>query len=300
MSQRQALYQWSQEVGSRMPQLSNPLVKGLSGFSFGVAAARCCTLNAVAEAVPALGKPDTVERRLQRFLANQRLDWSQCCQALAAWVISHLSGHGPVVLLVDEPSLQARLKVMAVSLAYRGRALPLAWWCYPQERWPMGQVELITTLLTWVATGIAKQRVVLVQADRGIGTSPALLRAIESMGWYYLVRVTQQVRLQVDAQAPVPFECLVQQPGDHWRGPVAAFKQAGWIRCWAHGRWPPGHAEPWLLLTNHPDAQGAWYGMRMWEELAFRDFKSYGWQWQRSRVWRAERATVRWLVMARA
>ena len=300
MSQRQVLYQWHHEVERRLPQLSKPLVKVLSGFSFGVAAARCCTLNAVAEAVPALGKPDTVERRLQRFLANQRLDWAQCCQALAAWVLSHLSGRGPVVLLVDETSLQQRLKVMVVSLAYRGRAIPLAWWCYPPTQWPMGQVPLITTLLTWVAAGLADRRPVVVQADRGIGTSPELLRAIDRLGWYYLVRVTKQVRVRVDGQAPVPFAQLVSQPGDAWRGQVAAFKQAGWIRCWAQGRWQPGHAEPWLLLTNHPDAQSDWYSMRMWEELAFRDFKSYGWHWQRSRVWRAERANVLWLVMALA
>ena len=38
--------------------------------------------------------------------------------------------------------------------------------------------------------------------------------------------------------------------------------------------------------------------MRMWEELSFRDFKSYGWQWQRSRVWKPERANVLWLVMS--
>lgn len=300
MSQRRTLYQWRQTVGRHLPHLSTPQVKVLSGFSFGVAAARCCTLTAVAEAVPALGKPDTVERRLQRFLANPRLDWAQGCQALAAWVLSHLAGRGPVVLLVDETSLQARLKVMAVSLAYRGRAIPLAWWCYAPTQWPLGQVELITTLLRWVATGIAKQRVVLVQADRGIGTSPALLRAIEQLGWYYLVRVTKQVQVQVAGQAPVPFSEVVPHPGTAWHGPVAAFKNAGWLNCWGHGHWPPGQAEPWLLLTNHPDAQAAWYGMRMWEELAFRDFKSYGWHWQRSRVWRPERANVLWLVMALA
>ena len=90
--------------------MSKPLVTVLSGFSFGVAAARCCTLNAGTASATALGKPATVERRLQRFLANQRLDWAQCCQALAAWVLSHLSGRGPVVLLVDETSLQQRPK----------------------------------------------------------------------------------------------------------------------------------------------------------------------------------------------
>jgi hypothetical protein len=35
-----------------------------------------------------------------------------------------------VVLLVDETSLQERLQVMAVNLAYRARGMPLGWWCY--------------------------------------------------------------------------------------------------------------------------------------------------------------------------
>ena len=70
MSQLRALYQWRKQVESRMPHLSKPIVKVLSGFSFGVAASRHCTPSAVAEALPMLGKPDTVEHRLQRFLAK--------------------------------------------------------------------------------------------------------------------------------------------------------------------------------------------------------------------------------------
>ena len=128
-----------------MPHMTNPQAKVLSSFSFGVATIRRCTLSVVAEALPALGKPDTVERRLQRFLANPKIDWAQCCKALASWVIGSLRGDGLIVLLVDETSLNERLKVMAVSFAYRGRAIPLAWWCYTQEQWPMRQVELITT-----------------------------------------------------------------------------------------------------------------------------------------------------------
>ena len=281
-----------------MPHMTRPQVKVLGSFSFGVATIRRCTLSVVAEALPVLGKPDTVERRLQRFLANPRIDWSECCRSLARWVIGSLRGDGLIVLLVDETSLHDRLKVMVVSLAYRGRALPLAWWYYPQERWPKGQVELIVTLLRWVAEGIGHDREVLVQADRGIGNSPDLLRAIEGMGWYYLVRVAKNVRLQVDGGVPVTFESLIDKPGDHWRGQVDAFKKAGWIRCWAEAQWEQDHAEPWLLLTNYPEAQGSWYGMRMWEELAFRDFNTSGWQWQRSRVWNAERANILWLVMA--
>ena len=95
------------------------------------------------------------------------------------------------MLLVDETSLQEHLKVMVVALAYRGKAIPLAWRCYRQDEWPAGQVQLITDLFRWVAEGVPEGKTVLVEADRGIGNSPQLLEAIEAMGWHYLLRVTK-------------------------------------------------------------------------------------------------------------
>lgn len=38
----------------------------------------------------------------------------------------------------------------------------------------------------------------------------------------------------------------------------------------------------------------------MWEEEAFKDLKSNGWQWQRSRIWKPEHANLLWLLMALA
>jgi hypothetical protein len=38
----------------------------------------------------------------------------------------------------------------------------------------------------------------------------------------------------------------------------------------------------------------------MWEELAFRDVQSTGWQWQRSHVWDPVPANRLWLAMALA
>ena len=40
--------------------------------------------------------------------------------------------------------------------------------------------------------------------------------------------------------------------------------------------------------------------MRMWEELTFRDCKSGGWQWRKSRVRNPERADMLWLAMSAA
>lgn len=302
MSQREAVYQWRKRIASQLPQLSKPQALVLAGFSLGMALARSCTLARVAEALASWGKPDTVERRLQRLLSNPRLDWSQGCRGLARWVLRSWAS-AEVVLLVDETYLQDKLRVMVVSLAYRGRALPLAWWAYPPGEWPLGQVELIRTLLGWVAEALPAGKRVWVQADRGIGTSPGLLEVIERLGWYYLVRVQGGVRLrwsQGGERKEARFAEVVGEQGQRWQGPVEAFKQAGWKRCWALGVWKAGQEQPWLLLSNDPSAQEGDYALRMWEELAFRDLKSNGWQWQRSRVWQPQHANRLWLVLALA
>jgi hypothetical protein len=300
MSQPDILYQWFKEIESQMDCLSRPQAVMLASFSLGMAQAKQCTLNRIAQSLATLGKPDTVERRLQRFLSNPRLEFPKCAAAWANWVLASLASPETVLLLVDETSLKNRLKVMAVSLAYHAKAIPLAWECYPPKQRPLGQVELISTLLGQLSKAIPPGAKVLVEADRGIGTSPELLKAIENLGYYFLVRVQGQVRLVLAEGREVAFNELVTAVGDKFKGPVSAFKKAGWLRCWAVGQWESGQDEPWLLLTNWPQAQGNWYGLRMWQELAFRDFKSSGWQWQRSHVWKPKRAAILWLVMALA
>ena len=299
MGQQRAVYQWTATLTAQLSCLSKPQAKVVAAFSWGVAVARRCTLRIVAEALPWFGKPDTVERRLQRLLANPRLDWQASATALASWILERWASQATIVLLVDETSLQSHLKAMVVSLAYRGRALPVAWWCYRQDAWPMGQVELIISLLDQLAPILPAGRTVLVQADRGIGTSPGLLRAIEARGWYFLVRVQRGVHVQVDGHE-VEVGMLAPKPGARWGGAVQVFKKAGWCSWWVVAQWPKRYGQPWLLVTNWPEAQPAWYGLRMWEEAAFKDLKSSGWQWHRSHVRCPEHANRLWLILALA
>jgi hypothetical protein len=301
MSIWKPLYHWIGNVSRAFENLSKPQARALALFSFGVAHARSCILPHVAEKLYWRGKADSVERWFQRFLSNSRIDWKVGCQNLAAWVLSSVVfGQNPLILLVDETSLADHLKVMVVSLAYRGRAIPLAWWCYPQDNYPMRQVALIDTLLGWVAPSIPKGYEVLVEADRGLGTSPGLLKCIQQRGWHFLVRVQGTVRLRLQDGQKVTFRSRVSAPGQKWSGWVQAFAKAGWRRCWAIAYWGKGYKEPWLLLSDYDAVQQQQYGWRMWEELAFRDLKSYGWRWEKSRVWNPEHANRLWLVMALA
>jgi hypothetical protein len=327
MNQLKRLYQWGETLKPVFPQLSVPQVLLLALFSFGMALAQDCRLRQVALALSFLGKPDTVERRLQRFLdnallcgkkviasqkkrkkseerkeANERsLGFRQTCVTdFCRWVLSSLPETSSLVLLVDETSLGEHLRVMAISLAYRGRAIPLAWRCYHPQEWTDKQVPLILQLLETIQAAHPMGRSVLVQADRGIGTSPDLLSGIADLGWYYLMRVQGLVRLQQANGTVVSFSEMVPKVGSVYSEAVQAFKKSGWLCCRALGVWRRGQKEPWLLLTNCPEAQTGDYAIRMWEEEAFRDLKSSGWQWQWSHVYDPEHAERLWLVMSLA
>ena len=154
---------------------------GLAMYSLGMVLARQSAPSEVAEKLGVLGKADSVQRRLERFVDNARINWQSGGVAWSRWVLSHYVGER-VILLVDETKLGQHLGVMMVGLAYRECCVPLAWWAYDAKAWPMGQVALIKTLLSWVAAALPNGVIPLVEADRGIGTSPELVRGVEQLG----------------------------------------------------------------------------------------------------------------------
>ena len=81
----------------------------------------------------------------------------------------------------------------------------------------MSQVVLILELLGWVAPSVPAGRIPLVQADRGLGTSPDLLRGITALGWYFEVRVQKNTRLKtaegMEGAIRKAFELAAEIPG---------------------------------------------------------------------------------------
>lgn len=293
------LYHWHACVRAAFAHLGHWQGLGLALYSYGVVLARQCAPSRVAERLTALGKADTVQRRLERWLDNERLDWQACCRAWAGWVLRRYQGTR-LILLVDETKLGQHLSVMVVGVAYRGGCVPLAFWCYAPNAWPLGQVDLILTLLSWIAPAVPPALTPLVQADRGIGTSPALLRGITALGWHFLVRVQKTTRLKREAAPECPLAALVSAAGQTWCGQGAVFKNAGWLSCRVLVLWGQRYRESWCLVTNHPDISGWAYGWRYWQEASFRDLKSDGWQWQTSRIWTPAHANRLLLVLALA
>ena len=271
---------------------------GLAALSAGIVEARSCWLSAAAERLGMYGKADSMTRRFQRLVSNSRIDVETCCTNWVSWVMSTWH-EGQVILLVDETKLANHLSMMMVGLAYRERCIPLAWCCYPQDAWPMSQVDLIDHLLGVVAAGLPAGWIPLVEADRGIGTSPELVRRVAARGWYFLFRVQSTTRfLAADGQI-----CAVRQlarRGKSFSGFGQVFKDAGWLDAYVHVIWHKRFAQPWCLITNSPFIHGSAYAFRAWQEQGFRDLKSGGLHWNRSRIWNPDHANRLMLAIALA
>jgi len=293
------VYHWQQMVSEILGSLGYWQSLNVALYSLGIILARQSAASRVAEKLVMVGKADTVQRRLERWLANPRMEVKVCCQAWSGWVLSHQPPDQPVILLVDETKLGEHLSIMMVGVAYRSCCIPLAWWCYTAQAWPMGQVALIDELLGWVAAGLRPGQRPLVEADRGIGTSPALIAAVEARGWQYLFRVQKSTKLTT-LQGKVHRLADLVKPGEYWSGQGLVFKQRGRRVARVEVLWVTGYEEPWCLVTNLPPKSGTLYGLRYWQEASFRDLKSDGWQWQSSQVWTPAHADRLVLVMSLA
>lgn len=190
---------------------------------------------------------------------------------------------------------------MVVGLAYQARCIPLAWAVYranSSQAYPAeGQVGLILRLLKAVQAGIVDGRPVRVLADRGIGTSPALMRGIMALGWTFLFRVTKQSKLVLPDGTAVTFYNQVAQPGDTYAASGRVFKQRGQVPAHVRVVWRPEAQERWALVTNDPALTGWEYAQRMWIEEAFRDLKSHGWQLETATLPTPQRMARLWIIL---
>jgi hypothetical protein len=215
-------------------------------------------------------------------------------------VVKHLKCR-QVVLAVDETKLKAVFGVMVVGVVYEGRCIPLAWRVYransaaeyPRE----GQARMIIRLLKSVRAGLPRKTKVRVLADRGIGTSPLLMRGIMAMGWTFLFRVTRQSKIVLPDGSAVTFYDQVTQPGETYQASGLVFKQRGRIPAHVRVLWGDTARERWALVTNDPALTGWEYAQRMWIEEAFRDLKSHGWQVEAATLSCPDRMAHLWIFL---
>jgi hypothetical protein len=190
--------------------------------------------------------------------------------------------------------------VLAISVVYRGCAVPVAWAVVPagQKRaWRPEWERLLDRLdgvipVTWT---------VIVLADRGLYARWLFTRIVR-LGWHPFLRVNLGGTFCPRGQPRFrSFRSFVPGADQRWAGTGTAYKSSsGRLTCTLLAWHGPGYADPWLILTDLPPeaADVAWYGLRAWIEQGFKITKRGGWQWQRTRMTHPDRAARLWLAIA--
>jgi hypothetical protein len=261
--------------------------KALGLLSWTMALAGSCCAGAIAPLAPAgRAKPASVRRRMERLLANERLDAVAAMLELTRSVLRDWGGGRKLLLILDETPRQDALRCMRLSVAYRKRSVTLLSVCYPPDRPPMPVPKLVRWMLREVAARVPQDTAVTLLADRGL-CWPTLIRQCRRLGWHYLLRLQCDTRVRLPDGSERPVSELAPRRGTRRFGQdLRVFKKARWLRANVVAAWEPGANEPWLLVT---DAHASYaccrrYCKRTWCEESHRDEKSHGLNWQKSQV----------------
>jgi Transposase DDE domain len=310
MSCHSPVTEWTTLIRLHLPHLSKPQATVLALWSLGMVLARSCALTAVAAflSVWLQRQEQTVRQQLREFCyeaeakrgdQRQALCVERCFVPLLAWVLRRWQGT-QLALALDATTLSTRFTVLAISVVYRGCAIPVAWTILPANQPHAWRREWLR-LLRELRPAVPQSWTVIVLADRGLYAG-WLFRRIVRVGWHPFLRINSGGTFRPDPQATYrPLTSFVPQPGTRWRGTGTAFKsRQRQLRCTLLASWEEGHTAPWLIVTDLPPevSDACWYGLRAWIEQGFKLTKRAGWQWQRTRMTEPQRAARLWLAVA--
>jgi hypothetical protein len=238
------------------------------------------------------------EAGAKRGRKRRALAVTTCFAPLLRWVLSWWAGP-QLALALDASSLGERFVVLALSVLYRGCAIPVAWAVLPANRPRAWKPEWLA-LLDQVQGVVPTHYTVIVLADRGL-YARWLYQRILKLGWHPYLRINRGGTFRPTGRGYLPLNYFCPAPGTRWAGTGTAFQgPARRLDCTLLARWEEGYQDPWLILTDLPPtaSEAGWYGLRAWIEQSFKLAKRDGWQWQHTRMTDAERAARLWLALA--
>jgi hypothetical protein len=222
-----------------------------------------------------------------------------CFPALLAWIVGSWSGR-QLALAMDATTLGDQFVVLAISVVYRGCAVPVAWSVLPAGQKRAWRPEW-ERLLGSLRGSVPADWTVIVLADRGL-YARWLFTTIVGLGWHPFLRVNLGGTFRPTTEARFrTLRSFVPGTDQRWAGTGTAYKGAdSRLRCTLLAWHGAGYKAPWLILTDLPPdlADVAWYGLRAWIEQGFKITKRAGWQWQRTRMVHPDRAARLWRAIA--
>jgi hypothetical protein len=214
---------WRTQVKQLFPSLHGHQQKTLAWMVLGMVLSGSAVLQRMAESLYgiSLAKMPSIERRLARFVANDRVHVHSLWNEFLAQVLPFWRERW-VFLVLDCTPFDDRATSVYLGLLAHSRVLPVAWQVMPaREKWPQGQWAVVKRLLDQVTAHLVDTDCTLV-ADRGLVGWPLVQLCCERH-WHYLLRVRREHtcrRWMGRWTAWRPVGQVITKPGQQWCGRV--------------------------------------------------------------------------------
>jgi hypothetical protein len=206
---------------------------------------------------------------------------------------------GEIRLIVDGTKIGFGHQLLIVCLAYRKRAIPIAWtWVKHVRGHSCAGKQL--ALLAYVRSLIPAGAAVFLVGDCEFG-AVAVLRQLDSWHWFYVLRQKSDTCVWFSEQEDwQTFGSHIKRAGQSiWLGAgYLTINHIYRVNLLVH--WKRGEKEPWCLATNLPDKRMAlrFYARRPWIEEMFGDFKKHGFDLEKTKLCHFQRLSRLTLAVA--
>ncbi len=269
---------WMRRICELRPQQRITQVRNLVWLMIGIHESHSVHLSKIAGKIPGSAQLVSTTRRLSRFLDNPAVRVREWYRPIAQqWLQAQAACLKEIHLIVDGTKVGFGHQLLMVSLAYRKRAIPIAWTWVKHVRGHSGafkQLALLNYVRTLLPFGIG----VILVGDCEFG-SVEVLKWLDQWHWFYVLRQKSDTCLWLEQSSEwKPFRSFIQKPGQSlWLGHgYLTAKEIYPTNLLVH--WEVGEEEPWCLATNLLDRMTAVkdYRRRMWTEEFHGDIKKHG------------------------
>lgn len=269
---------WMREICELRPNERITRLRNFVWLIVGIYQSRSVHLSKVAGKIPGLANLVSITRRLSRFLDNPAVRVREWYEPIARhWIQAQWRCLKEIRLIVDGTKIGFGHQLLMVSLAYRRRAIPIAWtWVRRVRGHSSARKQL--ALLNYVRLLLPAGLPVFLVGDCEFG-SVEVLKWLDQWHWFYVLRQKSDSGVWLPNSTEwKSFASFVHKAGQsHWLG--YSYLTVRYIyptNLLVH--WQIGEKEPWCLATNLPDHNLTlrYYRRRMWIEEMFGDLKKHG------------------------
>jgi hypothetical protein len=269
---------WMQRICELRPGQRITQVRGFVWLIVGIYLSRSVHMSRIAGKIPGTAKLVSTTRRLSRLLDNTAIQVREWYEPIARqWLEAQWRYLGEIRLIVDGTKVGFGHQLLMVSLAYRKRAIPIAWTWVKHIRGHSTAFKQVA-LLNYVRMLLPIGAAVFLVGDCEFGPVETL-KWLDLWHWCYVLRQKSDTCVWLNQYNEwKPFGSFIHKSGQSlWLGHgYLTAKEIYPTNLLIH--WAAGEEEPWCLATNLPDRLMALkqYQRRMWADEMHGDFKKHG------------------------